>query len=298
MINNNNYDVSYNQIAQPSKEIPQIICSNCIQDLDSADRLRLQLLDADEYFSVLVNDRVRKMEVEDFEQDQPLIKTEVVDHQSHSDEYFNHIVRAGLVKPEPETKKKATIVSIPKHFKISSKAEVQIIKDSIKEEKLLVDDKNTQKKKELLIPLVPKKVPKKSFDNKVNSLCKELMKESEKAASAEKTTTVLSSKRHRKISSKLLESTEPAAKRIKRFHLSSMGGDDDKIKSIEKFPSKPPNDVKKLKAQTKISFECDTCSASFNSNLELNKHLNTHFGKSNSACFVNAINLTEIFLLS
>lgn len=263
------------QIVDPSKKTPQMICKHCIHDLNAADRLRLQIIDAEEYINALIESaeaamkRVKPIKIEISSEDDEPVKNFSYDKDQ---EDYDQTIPSDRIPKLPIDKEIITkpVMLQPKVMKVKS------IKEPTKLSPIIVKadeppTKFVEKPKEKSPLLTPK-------TNKAQRRSEPKAEESEPESSP----TTRGSKRNRKLSNKLLESSEPAAKRIKRMH--AMTESPTELKNVEKPKLKiSPKEVKASKVESNVSkktaFVCDTCNASFLTYPELMKHLDTHAGK-------------------
>lgn len=259
-------------------KIPQIICNDCVRQLNSADSLRLQILDAADYFSFLIKESGDKSSDKSrvkFENDEKL--SEHLDLEDYEENIPVEKISRIDFKINTSAKK------IPK--KADKELEKQIKKTSPKLMKpdIKQSDNEVAPKKEDPEPIQPKV--------EINE---------PESYESDDSPSKMPTKRARKISSRLLESSEPAAKLIKmRIHLcesekktlmkppatrkirvKDYGATKESTSKVSPSVS-PKVSPKKIKEQSLkyVQFKCETCSETFPNHPELIRHTNTHRSK-------------------
>lgn len=211
--------------------------------------LRLQIIDADEYINcVLINESkalvlekkskdLGKQIYEDYEDTIPADKISKVNIKTEN--------RTNIIKKSAAAQSESKFIKPPP---VSSQAtKPLVIKTKLKSPPIKVNKEPVFNAKSLTIAIKiteEQKVTKEVQADEINN-----------------SPQLLGSKRNRRISSKLMESSEPAAKRIKRMHL-----------LVDEI------DVKKKSLIRKCNFKCDRCSIGFATQLELMKHIQVHTG--------------------
>jgi hypothetical protein len=258
------------QPIQIERKVPALICGNCARDVDAADSLRLQILDADDYFLVLsreIESKYWKAQKATFNQVRNQRPTRAVAVKSTSSRVHNPppppsppINAAAAIKQEihdPEyddDKNDKTLLDTPMDAKV-------------KEEPQPLNNNSNNKRKLSSSPEVVVGVPSPSPQPPpILSVT---------------TTTSTFSKRQRKMPSKFDSSflvekvqkkTKPPPKSLLRLSVSSSGSDNINVTAAA---AATPTELKSCV----ITLECDKCKTTFDDMVKFNSHLAIHRSK-------------------
>lgn len=246
------------------RDIPSLVCQNCVDDIEAAESLKLRILDADEYFSMMT----REKEIN-------FLKVDV-----------KALIESNLSTPKVKVKR----ISLNENAENGNPRKRKLVTEY--DENL---EANEQKK---LTPKVPKNTFKsKATPNKLGiermiiksqkSLENSFVSAKSKIAAFFKPAAALPKRpsSSKKMSSKLEPAKKSSSAKRKPFAL----------KLIVNRSSKSRGRSSSEPRQSQISFECDTCQDTFESSEGLNEHISTHAKDEPESSSVTCASCDEAF---